>query len=385
MLPKNLVILGSTGSIGKSTLEVVSAHPGRFVVRAIAGHSNVKLLAEQYHKYHPEYIGLADEAKRAELETLLKKEPVKIVVGDKEIIGLTSILMADIVVNAIVGSAGLLASLQTVNMGRTLAIANKESLVCGGALFADITERTGAKILPVDSEHSAIWQALEGNKHEQVKNIILTASGGPFRNLPKDQFAKITKAQALNHPTWKMGPKISIDSATLANKGLEVMEAVVLFDIPADRIKVVIHPQSIIHSMVEFVDSSTIAQLSQPDMKLPISYALFWPERVKSDFGAIDWTKMADLTFEEPDLDKFRALKLAFEAAKLGGTAPAIYNSANEMAVKAFLKEEIEFVKIPELIEKTLEKIEVVTRPGLNDILKADTTAREIAAELIRK
>ena len=385
MLPKNLVILGSTGSIGKSTLEVIDAHPGSFVVRAIAGHSNVELLAQQYHRYHPEYVGLADESKRADLETLLKNEPVKIVVGDKEIVGLTSIEMVDIVINAIVGSAGLLASLQTVNMGRTLAVANKESLVCGGPLFPAITEKTGAKILPIDSEHSAIWQALEGNKHEQVKNIILTASGGPFRNLPKDQFVNITKAQALDHPTWKMGPKITIDSATLANKGLEVMEAVVLFDIPAERVKVVIPPQSIIHSMVEFVDSSTIAQLSLPDMKLPISYALFWPDRVKSEFGSIDWTEMGDLSFEKPDLDKFRALRLAFEAAKLGGTAPAIYNSANETAVNAFLKEEIEFFRIPEVIETTLAKVEVVHNPGLNDILNADKTARTTATGLIRK
>lgn len=385
MLPKNLVILGSTGSIGKSTLEVIRNHPGTFVVRALAAHSNVELLAQQYHEFKPEYLGLADETKLDQLKSLLKDEKVQIVVGEEELVGLTSIMMVDVVVNAIVGAAGLLASLQTINMGRTLAVANKESLVCGGPLFRQIIPKTKANVLPIDSEHSAIWQALQAGKEKELKKIIITASGGPFRTLPKEQFEQITKKEALNHPTWNMGAKITIDSATLANKGLEVIEATVLFDVPVDKVEVVVHPQSIIHSMVEFVDSSVIAQLSLPDMKLPISYALFWPERRQSAFGKIDWNKMKELTFEQADMEKFPALKLAFEVAKTGGTAPAVFNAANEIAVAAFLNDEIKFVHIPEIIRYTVEAAELVELPDLNHIIAADKRAREIAQTRIKE
>ena len=385
MTPKNLLILGSTGSIGRSTLEVVDNNPGCFVIRGLAAYGNVDLLVEQYHKYKPEYVCLIDESKAEQLKDSLKNEPVKIVFGEKDMVSMTTLYSVDTVVNAIVGSAGLLASLETVKQGRTLAIANKESLVCGGPLFPSIISQTKAKILPIDSEHSAIWQALSSGKEKELKNIILTASGGPFRDLPKEQFENITKEQALNHPTWKMGPKISIDSATLANKGLEIMEAVVLFSQPAEKIKVVIHPQSIVHSMVEFIDSSVIAQLSMPDMKLPISYALFWPERVESGYGAIDFDDLSTLTFEKPDLDKFKALKLAFDVAKTGGTAPTIFNAANEEAVSNFLKENIRFVDIPNIIEACLEKIKVDSEPTLEDILNTDSETRKYVTELTGK
>jgi 1-deoxy-D-xylulose-5-phosphate reductoisomerase len=282
------------------------------------------------------------------------------------------------VLNAIVGSVGLHASLQALKSSKDLALANKESLVAGGPLFQPLLEQSGGRVLPIDSEHSAIWQALNCGKREEIKNLILTASGGPFRNLPKDKLADVTVKQALEHPTWDMGPKITIDSATLANKGLEVIEAVMLFSVPVDQIKVVIHPQSIIHSMVEFVDSSILAQLSMPDMRLPITYALFWPDRVDSDYGRVDWNKMKDLTFEEPDLEKFPMLSLAYEAARQGGTAPAIFNAANEVAVKEFLAEHIRYTAIAELVKRTMEQIETRAKPELDDILDADRQAREI-------
>ncbi len=385
MTPKKLVILGSTGSIGRSTLEVLKAHPGRFSVRALAAYSNVDLLIEQYQQVRPEVVCLIDPTAAREVRLRLKDQPVEVLVGEEELIRLASMDDVDMVVNAVVGAAGLRASLETVKKGRTLALANKESLVCGGPLFPDIIEKTKARILPIDSEHSAIWQALACGKENEVRRIIITASGGPFRQLPPEQFKEITCEQALSHPTWNMGPKITIDSATLANKGLEVIEAVVLFSVPVEKVKVVIHPQSIIHSMVEFIDSSIMAQLSKPDMKLPITYALFWPERVESDFGTLDFDQLSQITFEKPDLKKFRALKIAYDVASAGGTAPAIFNAANEVAVGAFLKSAVKFTDITDIIEKVVDKIDVVSRPSLDDILQADRMARETANKMIGK
>lgn len=382
MAPKKLVILGSTGSIGRACLEVVNNHPGCFIVRALAAYSNVDLLVEQYHAFKPALVCVVDKSKAGELRERLKGESVEILVGEDELVSLAGLNDVDMVVNAVVGAAGLLASLETVKKGRPLALANKESLVCGGPLFAPIIERTKARILPIDSEHSAIWQALSSGRENELKRIIITASGGPFRELPADKFKDITKEQALDHPTWQMGPKITIDSATLANKGLEVIEAVVLFSVPVSKVTVVIHPQSIIHSMVEFVDSSVIAQLSIPDMKLPITYALFWPERVESNYGAIDFDRLSDLTFEKPDLGKFRALALAYQVAETGGTAPAIFNAANEIAVNAFLNSAVRFTEITDIIEKVVEKLDIVSNPTLDDILNADRTARETAKEM---
>jgi 1-deoxy-D-xylulose-5-phosphate reductoisomerase len=259
-----------------------------------------------------------------------------------------------------------------------LALANKESLVTGGPIFGPLIAQGKATIIPIDSEHSAIWQAMLSGKRSEVRNIILTGSGGPFRNRPKEEFGSITVEDALNHPTWKMGPKITIDSATMVNKGLEVIEAATLFNVPVDRVKVVIHPQSVVHSMVEFVDSSVIAQMSQPDMRLPITYALFWPDRVDSQFGQIDWNLLRSLSFELPDYDKFPLLHLAYEVAATGGTAPAVYNAANEVAVAAFLRQEIKFTDLFAVVAATVEKLPITSQPGLEEILAADQAARDL-------
>jgi 1-deoxy-D-xylulose-5-phosphate reductoisomerase len=290
---------------------------------------------------------------------------------------------ADLVVNAVVGAAGLRASLTAVKSGRHLALANKESLVTGGPLFGPLMKKNEGRILPIDSEHSAIWQTLACGKADEVRSIILTASGGPFRDYPLERFAEITPRQALAHPTWKMGPKITIDSATMVNKGLEIIEATTLFSLPTEKVKVVIHPQSIVHSMVEFIDSSIIAQLSNPDMRLPITYALFWPERVESDYGRLDLDTLASLTFERPDFNRFPALKLAYSVAKTGGTAPAVFNAANEVAVDAFLKGSVGFMEITDIIQDAVSKIAVVSSPNLGDILQADGEARKIAGEKV--
>ncbi|MBD3402184.1 1-deoxy-D-xylulose-5-phosphate reductoisomerase [candidate division GN15 bacterium] len=381
MKPRILIILGSTGSIGRSTLDVVAAHPDRFEVRALAAFSNVDRLVEQYHQFNPKYLCLVDESRSAELAERLKDEPVEILSGENDLIDMAALRGPDMVVNAVVGAAGLKASLRAVEDGKDLALANKESLVAGGPLFPPIVEKTGARILPIDSEHSAIWQVLHCGKKEEIRRLLLTASGGPFRDYPAEKFAEITVEQALDHPTWNMGNKITIDSATLANKGLEVIEAVQLFDVPADKVTVVVHPQSIVHSMVEFVDSSVVAQLSQPDMRLPITYALFWPDRVESAHGRIDWSQMADLTFEDPDFERFPALRLAIEAARAGGTMPAVFNAANEAAVAAFLDHDIRFTEISETIRRVIEASTSIGQPSLDDILEADREARRLAKQ----
>jgi len=382
---RKIVILGSTGSIGRATLDVIIAHPGRFDIVALAANSNIELLKEQYYKHHPKYIAVVDEKKASILAQQLANEPVEILTGEDDVVKLAGLSEVNMVVNAVVGAAGLQASYEAVKQGKFLALANKESLVTGGPLFASLSSRNEGKILPIDSEHSAIWQALVCGHPDEIKNIILTSSGGPFRNYPREKFDEITPEMALKHPTWKMGPKITIDSATLANKGLEVIEAVVLFSVPANKIKVVVHPQSVVHSMVEFIDSSIIAQMSRPDMRLPITYALFWPERVVSDFGHLDFSEYNRLDFEEPDYARFPLLKLAFRVAETGGTAPAVYNAANEVAVMAFLKGIVKFTGIVDIIDHTLDNLKVVSKPSLEDILQADRLARKTAGEKIEE
>ena len=382
MNQRTLAILGSTGSIGQSTLRVLRDHPGRFRVVALAAHGNVEAIEAQYRELRPEYLCLVDETAASNLRARLKGEPVEVLSGAEDLIRLAGLDSVDMVLNAVVGAAGLRASLQAVETGKLLALANKESLVAGGPLLADACRAKDTRILPVDSEHSAIWQALRAGRRSELRKIILTASGGPFRTWSAERLASVTPKEALNHPTWKMGPKITIDSATLANKGLEVMEAVVLFGVEPNRVQVVIHPQSIVHSAVEFVDSSVIAQLSEPDMCLPIVHALFWPERLNSDFGLMDWGKLRQLTFEPPDLERFGALKLAFEAAEAGGTAPAVYNAANEVAVAAFLDGAVKFTEIVDIIAGTLDRTKSVSRPKLEDILDADRWARETARQI---
>ena len=379
MMPKNIVLLGSSGSIGRSTLDVVRRHPTELKVQALAANSNIDLLVEQFHEFRPEYVCLVETKLHRELKERLKNESVQILSGKDEMIELAALKNADIVVNAVVGAAGLLASVETVKHRKILALANKESMVAAGPLLNNLAKKSGARIIPIDSEHSAIFQILESKNISEVKSIILTASGGPFRELPLEKFADITLEQALKHPTWKMGKKITIDSATLVNKGLEIIEAVNLFEMSPNKVKVVIHPQSIIHSMVEFFDSSIMAQLSHPDMRMPITYALFWPERAKSEFGRMDFSKQTNLTFEPPDFNRFPALKLAFAVSQKGGTAPAIFNAANEIAVEAFLNKAISFVDIVRIIEETVAEIDSIDEPNLEDILNADKQARNLA------
>jgi 1-deoxy-D-xylulose-5-phosphate reductoisomerase len=385
MTPRRIALLGSTGSIGRSTLDVVRRHPSRFEVIALAAHSNAELIAEQYQQFRPEYVCLVDSNRSRLLAERLKDKPVRVLSGEDDMVQLATLDGADLVVNAVVGAAGLRASLEAVKNGKHLALANKESLVAGGPLFGPLMKKNESKILPIDSEHSAIWQALACGKSDEIRYIILTASGGPFRDYPLDRFAEITPQQALVHPTWKMGPKITIDSATMVNKGLEIIEAMALFSLPTKKVKVVIHPQSIVHSMVEFIDSSIIAQLSNPDMRLPITYALFWPERVESDYGWLDLNKLASLTFDKPDFNRFPALKLAYAVAETGGTAPAVFNAANEVAVDAFLREAVRFTEITDIIKDAVSKIAVVSNPKLDDILQADSEARKIAGERINQ
>lgn len=377
--------MGSTGSIGRSTLEVIEAHPGRFEITALAAHSNTDLLYRQYQKYRPTILCVVDDRRAGDLAQRLSGEPVRVLAGEDELIQLAALNSVDVVVNAIVGAAGLRSSLEAVKHDKCLALANKESLVAGGPLFARMMRHSEARILPIDSEHSAVWQALGCGRAGEIRNIILTASGGPFLDHPVKQFASITPEKALRHPTWKMGPKITIDSATLANKGLEVIEAVALFSVPVDKVKVVIHRQSIVHSMVEFIDSSIIAQLSRPDMRLPITYALFWPERVESAFGRLDVAKVGSLSFEEPDLERFPVLRVAYQAAQAGGTAPAIFSAANEVAVGAFLEGSLKFTGIVDTIESALADLEIVAEPELDDIVEADSWARKAARERIGK
>jgi len=383
MKPKNIVLLGSSGSIGRSTLDVVRHHPERLKIVALAAHSNIDLLIEQFKEFRPQHLCLVDESLRGELKNRLKSESVQILSGKEEMIELAALTGVDIVVNAIVGAAGLLASIETVKHNRVLALANKESMVAAGPLLQSLAKKSGAQVIPIDSEHSAIFQILQSRNVTDVKNIILTASGGPFRELPLEKFSEITLEQALNHPTWKMGKKITIDSATLVNKGLEIIEAVNLFFISADKVKVVIHPQSIIHSMVEFIDSSVLAQLSLPDMRMPITYALFWPERTTSQFGTMDFSKPTSMDFEAPDFNRFPALKIAYEVAKTSGTTPAVFNAANEVAVEAFMNKAISFVDIVRTIDETINDMKTIDNPNLEEILSADKEARSIAEKLI--
>lgn len=385
MKKRGVVILGSTGSIGRSALDVVDRHPELLQVVALAARSTVDLLVEQFRKYRPTHICVVDDTMEQELRRQIGRDDVQILVGESGCLELARLETADVVLNAIVGAAGLRASLETLKGGKRLALANKESLVTGGPLFAEYLQNGRTDILPIDSEHSAVWQAMLAGKKNEIRRALLTSSGGPFRTLPAEKFESITLDQALNHPTWKMGPKITIDSATLANKGLEVIEAVTLFGLSAEQIEVVVHPQSIVHSMVEFVDSSIMAQLSKPDMRLPISYALFWPDRVESEFGELRFDRPFSLDFEPPDLDKFPILQTAFEVARIGGTAPAIFNAANEIAVDGFLRQSVKFVEIADIIQSTLDAVSMIGKPDLDDILAADRLSRQLAREKMEK
>jgi len=376
---KNVVILGSTGSIGKNTLQVLSNFSDRFSVFGLSTNTNVKLLEEQIKLFGPRMAVVTDEKS---FQYFPRNYDIEILYGTDGLKTLASHPQVDLVINALVGSVGLLPSLEALESGKNLAIANKESLVMAGKLLIGKAQKKGAEILPIDSEHSAIKQCLLSGTKQEVKRLILTASGGPFLMKSKEELKEIEVKEALSHPTWEMGKKITIDSATLMNKGLEVIEAHWLFGIPADRIKILIHPQSIIHSMVEFVDGSVIAQMSVPDMKLPIQYALFHPQRVFSNNTVLDLTKTGHLTFVEPDMEKFPCLRLAYHALKMGGTAPAVLNAANEVAVEAFLAYRIGFTDIQRIVQKTLRQHQIKLDPLLDDILNADRWAKRTAEEI---
>jgi len=382
---KNLVILGSTGSIGTNTLNVVRLFPARFKVLALAAGRNTDLLAEQVGLFEPELAVVLDKEAADRLKGQLRHKRVRIVHGQEGYREAASLATADLVVSAMVGAAGLLPTLAAIEAGKSVALANKETLVMAGGIVMEEALRRRVAILPVDSEHSAIFQCLRGNERRDVRRIFLTASGGPFLNRPAGSFHTISPLDALNHPTWRMGPKITIDSATLMNKGLEVIEAKWLFDVPVDVIQVLIHPESVIHSMVAYHDGAIIAQMGVPDMKGAIAYALSYPERLALDQPLPDLAGMGRLTFQDPDWERFPCLSLAFGACRVGGTSAAVLNAANEVAVQAFLESQVPFSSIPAVIERTLEKHQTVSRPTLADILDADAWARTKASELCRK
>ncbi len=373
---KRILILGSTGSIGTSTLDVVDHFPDRFPVAGLSAGKNAGLLLEQAKRYRPATVAIGDPAAVPALENALKPLGIRVFGGPDAVLELIEETPADLAVNALVGAAGLLPTLKAIERGMDVALANKESLVMAGALVMERVRERDVRLLPVDSEHSAIWQCLSGSDHPAIRRLMLTASGGPFVDWPAERMARIAPKDALNHPTWNMGPKVTVDSATMMNKGLEVIEAHWLFDVAPDRIEVLIHRQSIVHSLVEYVDGSTLAQLSPPDMRLPIQLALTYPERWPREAAPLDLAALGALSFESPDRKRFLCLNLAYQALGIGGTMPAVLNAANEVAVRAFLDERIPFTRIAELNERTMARHEVIAHPGLEDILKADRWAR---------
>ena len=383
---KNLAILGSTGSIGQSTLAVVAEHPQEFNVTGLAAGRNVELLAAQIGQFRPVLVSVQDEEAAARLRKLLPsgKNP-EILAGPPGAAAVATAAGADLVVSAMVGAAGLEPTLAAIEAGIPVALANKETLVAAGSLVMAAAQKNGVALLPVDSEHSALMQAMEGQRREDVKKLWLTASGGPFRSWPAEKLAQVTPAQALRHPNWNMGAKITIDSATMMNKALEVIEASVLFGLPVDRIGVYIHPQSIVHSLVEFRDGSVIAQLGVPDMRVPIAYALTYPRRLPLSGPALDLGQVAQLTFEAPDLERFPSLRLGYEAAQAGGTMPAVLNAANEVAVAAFLEGRLSFLGIPRVVAATMAAHPCRPLNSLGQVLEINRWARECAQDLIAR
>ena len=376
---KKIVLLGATGSIGVNALNCVDNAPNEYDVVALSTHNNIDLLLQQAGRYHPRFVASTGRAIPNDMRLEFENLGAKIIDGKNALVDLAKKADYDMLVNALVGAAGFLPTLTAIDRGADIALANKETLVIGGQIVMQKARDAGVKILPIDSEHSAIFQSLMGESYDDIEEILLTASGGPFRNTSFGDFENITVEQALNHPNWDMGKKITIDSATMMNKGLEVIEAHWLFGIAVDKINVIIHPQSIIHSMVAFHDGSIKAQLGMPDMRVPIQLAMTYPRRVAADFPRIDWTQLKELTFDAPDMQKFRCLGLAFDAIQAGGTAPAVLNAANEIAVAKFLNREISFVQIPHLIEKTVEAHEFIAKPGVEALLAADQWARRFA------
>ena len=382
MKKRQLAILGSTGSIGTQALEVVSEHSDLFEVYALTANNQVDLLINQARKYMPEVGVIANERKYPELKEALEDLPIKVWAGADAIAQMVQSEPIDMVLTAMVGYSGLRPTISAIKAGKAIALANKETLVVAGELIMKLAAEHKVPILPVDSEHSAIFQCLTGAYDNSIEKILLTASGGPFRRKTLEELATVTKAQALRHPNWTMGAKITIDSASMMNKGFEMIEAKWLFDVTPDQVQVVVHPQSVIHSMVQFEDGAVIAQLGIPDMKLPIAYAFSFPTRMRSMAPRLDFNQYSTLTFEEPDMERFRNLAFAFEAARQGGNMPCILNAANEVVVAAFLQDRIGFLQMSDVIERTMRKASFIVNPSYEDYVATDTEARRLAAEL---
>ena len=373
---KKIGILGSTGSIGTQTLDIVRKEKDLKVVAMAAG-SNVKLMEQQVREFQPRLVAMWSEEAAADLRTRLGDMPVKVVCGMEGLLEVSTAEEMEVLVTGIVGMIGIKPTIAAIEQGKTIALANKETLVTAGHIIMPLAAAKGVSILPVDSEHSAIFQSLNGERKERVTRILLTASGGPFRGKTRQELESMTVEDALKHPNWSMGKKVTIDSASLCNKGLEVMEAKWLFDVELDQIQVLVHPQSIVHSGVEYVDGGIMAQLGVPDMKLPIQYALFYPDRRPMDTGRVDFFRLKQLTFEEPDTETFRGLALAYQAARQGGSMPTVFNAANEKAVALFLQKKIRFLQIPELIEASMEAHTVVENPTVDQILETEAATYE--------
>ena len=384
-MKRKIAILGSTGSIGTQALEVIEEHPDMFEAYALTAHHQVDLLIRQARRFMPEVVVIANEQHYLELKEALADLPVKVWAGADAIAQIVRMKPIDMVLTALVGYAGLRPTIAALEAGKAIALANKETLVVAGELITTLAKEKNAPILPVDSEHSAIFQCLSGTWNNSVEKIWLTASGGPFRTKTPDELATVTKEQALRHPNWNMGAKVTIDSASMMNKGFEMIEARWLFDLPPEQIEIVVHPQSIVHSMVQFEDGAVLAQLGLPDMKLPIAYALSYPKRLKTVAPRLDFRQYASLTFEEPDMGRFRNLAYAFEAIRKGGNMPCILNAANEVAVAAFLEDRAGFLQMSDVIARTMEKATFVARPTYDDYVETDAEARRIAAEFLNR
>ncbi len=382
---KRIAILGSTGSIGTQALEVIDQHPAIFEVEVLTAMSQADLLISQAIKYQPSHVVIGDESKYEFVKNALSGLNINVHAGAKSLEEVVTLESVNVVLTALVGYAGLLPTVKAIQAGKPIALANKETLVVAGGLIMPLAKKMGVPILPVDSEHSAIFQCLMGESHNPIEKIILTASGGPFRGFTKDQLANVTRAQALKHPNWTMGAKITIDSASLMNKGLEVIEAAWLFDVEASQIEVVVHPQSIVHSLVQFNDGSIKAQIGLPDMKLPIQFALGYPNRIKSDFPRFDFRQFGSLTFEQADVDTFRNLGFAFKALDQGGNMACILNAANEIAVDAFLKEQIGFLQMSDLLEYCMSHGTFLGHPTLEDYIETDLVTRKMAQNWVEK
>ena len=381
---KNIEILGSTGSIGTQALEVVASHPDAFEVEVLTAQNNAALLIEQARRFKPNAVVIVNDQQYNLVKDALSSEDIKVYSGENALASVVQMEGIDLVITAVVGYCGLRPTIKAIEAGKTIALANKETLVVAGELITKLAREKGVNIYPIDSEHSAIFQCLVGEFHNKIEKIILTASGGPFRGKKRHELETVTKAQALKHPNWSMGAKITIDSATLMNKGLEVIEAKWLFGLNADQVDVIVHPQSIIHSMVQFNDGSIKAQMGLPDMKLPIQFAMTYPNRLASNFTRFDFAQYPSLTFEKPDTENFRNLALSFEALRKGGNLPCILNAANEVVVAEFLKDRVGFLEMSEIVEQCLSKMTYIASPSYEDYVETDRETRKRAMELIK-